>query len=132
MSFVLKAFAPKNKLLSSEQRKHLHAVLSESFIAHFNQAWVQWSDEQINSELDRSYILSFWQGNLPVALILYDKLPGQVAEINWLCTALKFKKMGLMTQLVERLKALPDVSQIWLEVSELNQPAILFYKNVIF
>lgn len=91
-----------------------------------------WSEENLKIEFAQAKGLGLWVFDELAAFVLWRNLP-EAQEITVLATAEKFKRQGMMGQLLKQaIAAYSREEQWWLEVHEKNTSARNLYEKLGF
>lgn len=87
-----------------------------------------WNHKKISSEWKKTEIFGLREINYEVsAIILFSYLGKNLIEISYLFTALKYLRKGKMNQLIGEFLQNNRGTEVWLEVSDRNEPALNLY-----
>lgn len=118
-------------VLKPSDAPDVHAVF-QAAVSGRSHVGPAWGLEQVEEELRDGLGIAFRGPSGLDAYILY-RLAGEVRDITHLATRPESQRWGLMSQLINALKAdLPVGGEIWLEVHEHNPVAQSLYRKLNF
>jgi ribosomal-protein-alanine N-acetyltransferase len=90
-----------------------------------------WNRDQVREEMDKAWNRGFFEDGRLVAF-LFAREHEDSMEITNLGTELSHRRRGLMRLLMAELFRMRPRLDVWLEVHEVNQPAIRLYESLEF
>lgn len=75
-------------------------------------------------------VLVFYLNEEPASVLIYREVEPDLAEIDFVASQENFQRQGLAKSLILHLEQV--YSEIWLELSSKNQPALSFYEGLGF
>ena len=91
----------------------------------------KWTSKAIIEHCAKPHVKLFgWEIRGELAAIVVGRLTKDLYEVDFLATLPQYRGYGAMTQLLYALRNSPEVSTIWLEVSNQNARAKRLYEKI--